>query len=106
MTQSVVVAKTLKIGDTFTASITVTRTGAPVDLSSVVIASQIKKLDDTLVATLVKSDTDLVNGVFAFRSETVGWPEEVLYWDIQFVEDGDTWSMPTRGVLMLKDVTS
>jgi len=106
MTQSVIVAKTLKIGDTFTASITVTRAGVPVDLSSVVIASQIKKRDDTLVATLVKSDTDLVNGVFALRSETVGWPEEVLYWDIQFVEDGDTWSMPTRGVSMLKDVTS
>ncbi len=106
-TPTVKVAKRLKSGDTFKALLTITRNGAPVDLSSVAITSQVRQRDEaqTLVSDLTITSVDLPNGQFRVRSESAGWPVEDLDWDVQFVEAGDTWSMPTRQVVVTRDNT-
>ena len=115
---NLIIAKSLTQGDTFKAGITVSRTingiKGPVDLSAVTIKSQVKQLDGTLVATLTVTDVDFVNGKMQVRGETntsllagnPAWPVEVFKWDIEFIEVGDTWSMPIRGINVTEDNTT
>jgi len=115
---SLIIAKEITQGDTFKAGITVTRTVSdvvgPVDLTGVTITSKAKTLNGVLVAVMDIIVVDLVNGKFQVRSESSvsdaesgggAWPRGKLKWDIQFIEAGDTWSMPVRGILVGEDNT-
>ena len=112
------IAKEITQNDTFKAGVTVTRTvagiTAPVNLTGVTITSQVRQMDGTLVADCTINSIDLVNGQIQVRAEsntsqlvgTPPWPVEVFKWDIQFVEAGDTWSMPVRGISVTEDNTA
>lgn len=95
----------LKQGDTFSATVTVERDATPVNLTSVTITSEVRRKNGDVIGTLTVTPVSLTNGTIKLRSETSGWPVEFLEWDVQFIENGDTWSIPTQSISILKDVT-
>lgn len=95
----------IKQGDTFSVTLTVTRSSVAVDLTGVAITSQVRAPGGEQIATLTVTPISLTGGMVQLRSETTTWPARALDWDVQFVENGNTWSTPTTKVNVQTDVT-
>ena len=104
MASNVQIATKIKKGDTFRATLTARRSGTPIDITSVPVASEVRSQDGTFTFALTVNKTDPANGVAQVSGATDTWPEgTVLLWDVEYQEPSLPWSPPTRGIKIVED---
>jgi hypothetical protein len=98
-----------KRGDTFGRRVTITASGAPVDLTGATITCEVRTLSLTLVDTLIVDPVDLAGGVVDIASlDTSSWPladlTNPLLCDLKRV-DADTLRTQTFTIQVVQEIT-
>lgn len=103
---------TIKRGDTFAFYITLTdEAKEPLNVSSDDFRSQVRDVEDNLVAELKVEDTKIEGRYKLYAEETSSWavttkdPNSVLLMDIELTIDGFIRSSDTIRIRVIKDVT-
>lgn len=101
---------TIKRGDSFKPSMTVSNGNVPQNITGWTIASQIRDKDDVLVAALEVFDRHDTLGIYNLRPTVdypeTGWPVGTAYWDIQYTDtNGTIVSTQTITLRIERDVT-
>lgn len=99
-----------KQGDTFEVSATYSdsETGAPINLDTYQIVSQVRDQAGVLIEQLVVTKADQVElpGQFLLRSTaTASWPARELVWDIEYRYDSTVISTETLRIAVQADVS-
>ena len=99
--------KNFKRGDTMLLTVTYKVDGTPADISTISIASQVRKQYGSLVATMVVTKLGST-GQFTLAptdSDTSEWPLGNLLCDIEFTQSGNIRSTETFGITVIEEVT-
>jgi hypothetical protein len=96
-----------KRGDTFILVCTYKTDGTPTPIAGKVIASQIRRANNELIANMVVEPDDINPARFALSpdSDTSEWPLETLFCDVEITEDGFVRSSETINIPVIRDIT-
>jgi len=98
-----------KRGDTFSLTGTFKQNGVPFSLTGVIVTSQLRKADGTLIENLTYTQLPNIGEftISATAAQAALWPIEVLLCDIQYVFiDGTKESSETFYIQILQDITA
>ena len=109
-TQEFTQTVTMKVGAEFrfASQFTDEDTGTPQDLTGYTIASEVDRMDGTLVETLTANWLDASIGTFElFSTSTAGWPSGTLQFDVKLTSPtGAVVYSDTFGIVATASVTS
>jgi hypothetical protein len=96
-----------KRGDTFILVCVYKVDGEPAPIDGLTIASQIRQANGSLVANMaVEPDEDEGKFLLTPDTDTVNWPLDVLFCDLEITEDGFIRSTQTFKINVVKDITT
>ena len=97
-----------KRGDTFLLACVYKVDGDPAPIDNLTITSQVRQANGALVTDLVAEEVIGEVGQFLLTPDTntVNWPLDVLFCDLQIIEDGFIRSTQTFKINVVKDITT
>lgn len=99
--------KNFKRGDTMLLTVTYKVDGVAADISTIDIASQVRTLNGSLIATMVVDKLE-TTGQFTLTpdvQDTSTWPLGNLLCDIEFTQSGNIRSTETFGIIVVEEIT-
>jgi hypothetical protein len=95
-----------KRGDTFILVCTYKTDGTPTPIAGKVIASQIRRANNELIANMaVEPDTDPAKFALTPDTDTSEWPLETLFCDVEITEDGFVRTSKTISIPVIRKIT-